>query len=92
VAGDLIILSSLVTSSVVFYPDVKDCSDEMAEVPMMYMVYFGWFIIRQLFTFLACWWTNKPADYAFGLRLCFLCTDGIALSVVVIKSIVIMTS
>lgn len=64
----------------------------MAEIPFMYMAYFGWFILRQLITCLACWWTSKPLEHAFILRLCFLCMDGVALTVIMVKSIAVMTS
>ena len=89
---DVVILALYVYQTVPYLDEVKQCSEDMHSMGMMFLIYFSWFISRNLIAIGCCWFSKKPKDGVSALKACFCCIDGIALTIVTIMCTKILVS
>ena len=64
----------------------------MHSMAMMLLIYYAWFIGRNVLSMGLCWFSKKPKDNVGALKLCFFCLDGIGLTIITIMCTKILAS
>ena len=85
----LIIFASISAS---LLSEVKKCTEDLYWVGITMIIYYAWYVLRNLLVFICCYCCKRPDDTQKFVRLCLFCLDGIALPIILVYATEIIVS
>ena len=89
-AINFIVLISVLGST--YQPEVKSCSPQLFGVGVGFCIYLGFFVMRNVFFMVCCYFTSKPEAFSYFGRYCGCMIDYFVLTGFTIWSTVALTS
>jgi len=73
-------------------PEVKKCTEDLYWAGIALMIYFSWYVLRNIVVFISCYFCKRPDDVQKFVRVVLFCLDGIALPIVLVYATRIIVS